>query len=201
MSTESKSGLWGPSLCGPGSSMNNTQALREGLPVLFSGLGIRTVLDAPCGDFNWMRGVKFDGLDSYIGADLQKEFIESNQTNYGNEKIKFMVGDIINDVLPQVDLVICRDCLVHLSLQEGMSAISNFVRSGSKYLATTSYWNVSQNIDAKVGGWEAQWRRINPELPPYSLGCPVATILERGPSCVYGMDDYGKMLSVWALQH
>lgn len=200
MTTEFKNGLWGPSECGPGSSMVNTQAIREQLPLVFRALGVYTVLDAPCGDFNWMRTVKHDGLDSYTGMDLNKEFIDANQKNYGNQSRTFVVGDIINSVLPKVDLIMCRDCLVHLSLQEGLSAVANFVRSGSSYLATTSYWNVSQNIDAKVGGWETQWRKINPELPPYNLGCPVMSIIERGPSCVHGMDDYGKMLSVWSLQ-
>ena len=191
--------LWGPSGCGPGSSMANTQAIREGLPPLLASLQIRTILDAPCGDFNWMRTIKYDALESYTGIDVHAPVIEANQAAYADGIRKFRVGNIITDALPKADLVICRDCLVHLALEEGLSAIENFKRSGSKYLATTSYWNVLQNVDCKVGGWETQWRKINPELPPYNLGCPLASIVERGPSCVYGMDDYGKLLSVWAL--
>jgi hypothetical protein len=48
---------WGDdeSVSGPGSSLTRTAKLRRELPALLQKVGARTLLDAPCGDFNWMK--------------------------------------------------------------------------------------------------------------------------------------------------
>ena len=53
------------SISGPGASLRHTEAIRRELPLLIERLGIRTLLDAPCGDFNWMKETKLR-LDRYI---------------------------------------------------------------------------------------------------------------------------------------
>ena len=47
----------GTSLSGPGSNAEETAGVRTVLPVLLSLMRVRTVLDVPCGDFNYMREV------------------------------------------------------------------------------------------------------------------------------------------------
>src|SRR4029077_7259276 len=51
--------LWGEpeSVSGPGSSLAETAALRRELPDLLAALGVRTLLDAPCGDCHWILGL------------------------------------------------------------------------------------------------------------------------------------------------
>ena len=46
------------SLSGAGSNLLYTENLRKELPKLFDIFNIKTVLDAPCGDMNWMRLVR-----------------------------------------------------------------------------------------------------------------------------------------------
>ena len=63
----------GTSLSGPGSNAEETVGLRTALPVLLSLLHIRSIIDVPCGDFNYMRavltapatppGIRYTGLD------------------------------------------------------------------------------------------------------------------------------------------
>jgi hypothetical protein len=50
------SNKWGASesLSGKGSSLEATSTLREHLEKLIAELGISSLLDIPCGDFNWM---------------------------------------------------------------------------------------------------------------------------------------------------
>ena len=55
---------------GPGSTVDGTTNLRRYLPTLFDEFSIRTVLDAPCGDFNWMKIVTEDCDIHYIGGDI-----------------------------------------------------------------------------------------------------------------------------------
>ncbi|MFE7121789.1 hypothetical protein ACFU99_40805, partial [Streptomyces sp. NPDC057654] len=56
---------------GNGSNLTQTATLRSELPGLLARLGVRTLLDIPCGDFYWMSRLDL-GTDthiSYIGAD------------------------------------------------------------------------------------------------------------------------------------
>src|ERR1700759_5255204 len=52
-----RANLWskGESASGPGSSLAYTHNLRTQLPDLLARFSIRTIYDAPCGDFNWMN--------------------------------------------------------------------------------------------------------------------------------------------------
>ena len=72
---------------------------------------VTSILDVPCGDFNWMQHVEFDGL--YRGADIVRELITENQARYGSDRRRFAVLDVTRDQLPASDLVLCRDCLNH----------------------------------------------------------------------------------------
>jgi len=54
---------WGSSesVSGLGSELKNTEVLVEFLGKLFRELGIQSVLDLPCGDFNWMKQMGLSG--------------------------------------------------------------------------------------------------------------------------------------------
>jgi hypothetical protein len=55
-------------------------------PILFEllpRLNVQTVLDAPCGDWNWMRLVDLSEVE-YIGADILRTVIERNRSNYSH---------------------------------------------------------------------------------------------------------------------
>ena len=53
--------LWNgkESVSGPGSTFDATRNIRASLPGLLERFSIRSVLDIPCGDFNWMQHVQF----------------------------------------------------------------------------------------------------------------------------------------------
>jgi hypothetical protein len=186
MTVESRSGL--------GSYLIETVAIREQLPVLVRELGVRTFLDAPCGDLNWMKQTNLE-VEKYIGIDL---LTDDNWWSYASLKREFLVGNILYFYLPRVDMIFCRDCLVHLSNASAIKALENFKRSGSKYLVATTYPNVRTNSD--LDGDMVGWRKVNLELPPFNLGNPLRIITEAGPRCEPGQDDFGKVLGVWSLQ-
>jgi hypothetical protein len=66
------------SVSGTGSELNRTYHLRRELPVLLSELKVRSLLDLPCGDFNWMAHVELGDI-RYVGADIIAELIDRNQ--------------------------------------------------------------------------------------------------------------------------
>lgn len=145
-----KENLWEckESVSGWGSTFVSTTSLRKYLPAIFEKYHIDSILDIPCGDYNWMKYVDKGNL-KYIGADIVEELIEINKTKYPG--IDFRVIDLTKDELPQVDLIFCKDCLQHLSYQNIFLAIENIKRSKSKYLLTTSYPLTIRNCDINTG--------------------------------------------------
>ncbi|MBW4634840.1 MAG: class I SAM-dependent methyltransferase [Iphinoe sp. HA4291-MV1] len=189
----SQSNLWESkeSVSGRGSELACTVTLRASLPGLFEELGVKSILDAPCGDFNWMRHIPLSNI-TYTGIDVVPEIIEQNQQQYGTSSIRFMTGDITSNDLPQADLIICRDCLVHLPFLYGCCALKQFKKSGARYLLITTYPETTKNIDTAIGSW----RSLNLCLPPFHFFPP--QLLLSDPS-----DDTGKnpdkSLGLWRL--
>src|SRR5208283_4999775 len=95
---------------------------------------------------------------------------------YATQKVSFRYINLLSDQMPTVDLVLCRDCLVHFSFLDIFTAIENIIRSGSKYLMTTTYYNIGRrNVDILTG----EWRPINLQLPPFNFPIPIALIDEQ----------------------
>lgn len=139
---------------GPGSSLKYTEHLRQQLPQLFEKFSVKSVLDAPCGDFNWMQHVVCDTDIRYIGADIVEQIVEDNQRAYGSSNISFRNLDIIADALPDTDLMICRDCLFHLSNRSIWKFLRNFASSNIPLLLTTTHINNGfDNSDTTDGGY------------------------------------------------
>ena len=187
-----KSGGWidSESKSGPGSRLEVTEAIREELPKLVADLSIKTFLDLPCGDFNWMQHVDL-GIDQYIGADIVQMVIDDNNQKYANEKRKFVTLDLLRDSLPQADILLCRDCLSHLNYEDINKALTNLQRSEITYFLTTTYYNIENNLNIVTG----QWRPLNFLLPPFNFSEPVRIIAEKSPSG--SSKRRGKSLGLW----
>ena len=54
---------------GGSSTLSATAAIRAALPRLLSDLGVAVLIDAPCGDFNWMRHVDLPVQNVYRRRD------------------------------------------------------------------------------------------------------------------------------------
>lgn len=185
---------WGDkhSVSGTGSNSEQSKVIVQALPALFSSLGVRTFLDLPCGDFYWMKDVDLTGIH-YTGGDLVPELVKQNQEKFGSDHIQFSRINLLVDRLPQVDLILCRDCLVHLSFAEGLRALRNIGASESTYLLTTTFPSHPDNRDILTGGW----RTLNLQAPPFSLPPPLQLINE---GCMEAPDVADKSLGLWKIE-
>jgi SAM-dependent methyltransferase len=180
------------SVSGPGSDHLQTDVIVRALPALFKELNVTSILDIPCGDLYWMNQVDMAGV-RYIGADIVREIVERNRTEHERESVRFMHLDIIKDDLPKVDLILCRDCLVHFSFENIFSALENIRRSGSAYLLATTFTGWAVNHDIMTG----EWRPLNLTAPPINLPPPIHTINE---GCTQDDGSYGdKSLGLWRI--
>ncbi len=162
------------SISGQGSSIKQTQVLREELPRVLHELGVKTLLDIPCGDFNWMRHVDFGDIQ-YIGGDIVNKLVVSNESKFAKDGIRFACLDLTRSRLPVADAVFCRDCLVHLNFKQCSAAIENIRRSGAEFFLTTTFVNRDSNIELK----NDIWRALNLCKAPFYFPKPLLYINEN----------------------
>ena len=163
------------------------------LIALFDRLAVRSIVDAPCGDFNWMRHVLAHRDLSYAGVDIVDALIAANIRSHASSNRRFLCADMTRAELPEGDLVLCRDGLVHLSFADARAAVRNFQRSGSRYLLATTFVARSTNTDVTTGGW----RVLNMEAAPFCFPAPLALVDER---CTHSEGIYrDKRLGLWEL--
>ncbi len=185
---------WGnaESVSGPGSTRERGAMVAPDIIALVKELGVRTLLDAPCGDFNWASELA-DAVESYFGVDIVEDLIARNARDYGDAKRVFRVCDLTRDALPKAELVLSRDCLVHFSYADAWAALRNFRRSGATYLLTTTFVDRATNENIRTGGW----RVLNLEAPPFAFPPPLALIDER---CTHTGGIYrDKRLALWKI--
>lgn len=161
-----KNNVWGDreSISGSGSNLHQTRELVAIISDVIAKLEVNTVLDLPCGDFNWMQKVDFANIQ-YIGGDIVPGVVEENNKKYKSANKTFKVLNVIKDSLPECDLLLCRDCFVHLSNENVIEALENIKRQKIKYLLTTSFPATKHNKNILTG----DWRPLNLELTPFSL--------------------------------
>ncbi|MFE9428906.1 class I SAM-dependent methyltransferase [Kitasatospora sp. NPDC006697] len=163
---------WGSpeSVSGPGSEIRQTEAVRAALSAVLARYPIRTVTDAGCGDVNWIRQVDgFDRLDGYVGLDVVLDLVQLNQERHGSKRISFRQADLSRDDIPTADLVIARDCLVHLTHHEVLAFLDRVAASRSTYLLATTYVGEAENRDTT----DTHWRPLNLQAAPFHLPEPV----------------------------
>jgi len=180
------------SLSGAGSNENTTQKIKHELQGFFKKKKIQSILDIPCGDWKWMSTMDFQQVN-YIGCDVVKEMIEKNSRLYARDNIKFMVKSLIDDDLPNADLIIVRDLLVHLDTSDILKCLENIKRNNFEYIAITNYPTLkSQHKDKILGD---KWRPINLSMEPFSLIDPEYNLDDTS---MIQDHDKEKYLSVWS---
>ena len=181
------------SFSGPGSDSDQTQEIRKQIPLLIKKLGIRKFLDIPCGDFNWFSKMELN-LESYTGGDIVSDIVYRNQSLFAGKNRRFIKIDLMHDPLPEADILLCRDCLVHFSNVDIQKSIENLKRSKIRYVLTTTFVKCNKNTDIVTG----DWRIINLQKPPFSLPAPMLLINEN---CAEGDGTYAdKCLGLWAVE-
>ena len=181
------------SISGVGSGTEQTQSITNALSLLINDMSIKSVLDIPCGDFKWMKKVDLTGV-RYTGADIVDALVSNNSEHYGIiPDREFIVLDLIRDQLPEDDLLIVRDCLVHLSFYDAIAAIQNIRSSGCRYLLATTFPECRINYDITTGGW----RRLNLRKEPFCFPDP---ILEINENCTEEDGSYrDKSMALWEI--
>jgi SAM-dependent methyltransferase len=101
---------------GDGTVNPNTDRYITFLNEFIAQHGVRSILDIGCGDFRIMRQVvEANPQLHFTGADVVDDLVERNNRQFGNERIRFVCLDAIEDELPAAQLCTVRQVLQHLS--------------------------------------------------------------------------------------
>ena len=165
-SEESRSGI--------GSEIKNTKEVLKALEHFIKEFKIKSIIDIPCGDYNWMSSMDMRNL-KYQVHDIVKQLITDNKKKFNNSNISFFHSDITNSKLGKADLMLVSECLVHFSFEDIKKSIFRIKQSRSKYLMTTSFVNVDKNMDI----YSADWRPINLEKDKFNFPKPLMTYNEK----------------------
>jgi hypothetical protein len=120
---------------GPGSLGLRAEAAKKALGQAIAHVGAKRVVDAGCGSCSWQLAAIPDDVE-YLGFDA-REF--DTWTKHCS------VMDIVEDQLPQADLVIVRDVFIHMTNAEIIALIEN-VRRASRYMLATTNGNTTQFV-------------------------------------------------------
>jgi hypothetical protein len=187
-----RTNLWGSdeTRSGLGSGRQTTALLRSRLLAVLRQTQTRVLLDVPCGDFNWIADVA-DSVDAYIGGDIVGDIVDSNKARFEQGARTFRRLDLTRDALPACDLVLCRDCLVHLSFANVSAALVNIAGCEARWMVMTTFPGISVNVDIDDG----DWRPLNFERAPFGLPPPRAIINEGCEEAGGAYSD--KSLGLW----
>ena len=126
--------------------------------------------------------------------------IVQNRKRHSSPHREFYTADVVQENLPTVDLILCRDCLAHLPIVDVSAAIENFRSSHSHYLAATTFPGTRKNTDNSTWRVNAapprpfqpgDYRALNLQLAPFYLPEPIEIVDEHNKD--------GKMLGIWEL--
>ena len=101
-----KRNLWESkeSVSGKGSEKAAVQSIIKELPLILEKYGIKSLIDAPCGDYLWMSTLKFK-FEKYLGVDIVSDLILKNKEKYAASTINFECADITDYEFPDFDAV------------------------------------------------------------------------------------------------
>ena len=153
----------GKGMSGSGSTLEITREYRAYVESFIKKNAVKSVVDAGCGDWTFSSAMDW-GDASYLGVDIASDVIEAVRKKHEQDKIRFVVGDITED-LPAADLLISKDVLQHLSNELIHKFIKNNLKRGKyKWIILTNDRS-RKNRDIRPG----EYRMINLTTSPFNV--------------------------------
>lgn len=123
-----QAGGWGGRGSGGGSDPLGARPYCEFVFDYIKDLGIESVVDVGCGDWQmWPDGAFLDG-PRYVGLDVASSVVQRNLRLFGNANRTFAHMDGVEDSLPPADLMLCKEVVQHLSNDDTFALLERAIR-------------------------------------------------------------------------
>ena len=182
---------------GNGSLPEQTAELIKNIPHIIKCYNITTLLDVPCGDFEYMKYI-YSKIPNYIGGDISENVINRNRSIYPD--IDFRIINLKDDPLPQCDCILIRDLFVHLTYKEIKQCVQNIKKHNIKYILTTTFTLTGiirepNRTDIVISPEYVFWQPINLQLAPLNFPKPLYLLNEKCTEAHNNFKD--KSLGLW----
>jgi hypothetical protein len=179
------------SASGVGSKLDAARPCLDLLDQTIRELGITSIVDMGCGDWNWMshgRWYRESWPIRYAGWEAHDGLVERLNRAFARPGVEFSLTDATQADLEPVNLVICRDILFHMPVKMARRLLKK-IRLSARYLLTTTFPAVTENegpaVYLPIPGWG--FYPINADIGPFNLG-PFKIADVEEPQCgVSGM--------------
>jgi SAM-dependent methyltransferase len=150
---------------GAGSLPQSTEIYRAFLKDFMTKNGVRSVVDAGCGDWQSSQLIDWNDID-YLGIDVSSVAL-SNTKRFAKDGVRFVEGDARTLDLPEADLLIMKDVLQHWSNRDIMAIIPQFRKFRHCLITNGATEEVKAyvNKDMPAGGY----RPVDLSQPPFSI--------------------------------
>eukprot|EP00746_Dinoflagellata_sp_MGD_P167675 gnl/MRDRNA2_/MRDRNA2_98504_c0_seq1.p1 gnl/MRDRNA2_/MRDRNA2_98504_c0~~gnl/MRDRNA2_/MRDRNA2_98504_c0_seq1.p1 ORF type:complete len:829 (+),score=138.53 gnl/MRDRNA2_/MRDRNA2_98504_c0_seq1:70-2556(+) len=182
---------------------SNTKNVRKCLQNAITKFNITSMLDASCGDGSWQHLIPSikEKRVTYVGGDINIKALEHAKMNEDNQAsgMDYFLFDSVHFPLRRpFDLILFRDVIEHLQIDDALTSLLNFKESQSTYIAVT-YWPQTHK-DANKAAYllekgDVAWYETNLLLPPFNFPKPLISCEndDEGPNT-------GKsLLGIWRL--
>lgn len=180
-------------------NISTTSSIRECLGRVLFEYKVDSILDVPSGDGSWQHLVPGIANITYVGGDININALETAKSKRENAEMEFFLFDAVHFPLRRAfDLVLFRDVVEQMNIQDALTALLNFKTSGSKWLAATYWPRSSAQVNRAAYHLDAAgWYETNLQAEPFNFPEPSFRCENDDP----GTPHRGKsMLGVWRLK-
>jgi SAM-dependent methyltransferase len=151
---------------GTGSTIDSTIVYTTYLQRFMKEHGIKSVIDAGCGDWEFSSTIDWTGID-YKGYDIVASVIADDTKKYGTPTIQFFVGNILDPKLPAADLLVSKDVLQHLPNADVKVFLEQLPKYKHVLLTNGTDWRTltADNVDIALG----DYRVLDLTRPPFGI--------------------------------
>lgn len=164
---------------GPGSIPQINRPYIVFLEAFVRNNNVRRIIDIGCGDFQLMKSVDVGAIE-YIGYDLVPQVIEANRHQHKRKSLSFCEMPSSPEELPEGDLAIVKDVLIHLDNRTCHSLLNALLNKNRFVITVNNRTNDANAYNKEIVSGE--FRPVDVSLPP--LNFPSATVLRYSRDCM-----------------
>jgi SAM-dependent methyltransferase len=148
---------------GPGSGEEYTRPYRAALHRFLQANAIKSVADVGCGDWQSTQFIDWHGA-TYIGYDVVPSVVEANREKFARPNVAFEPMPDDYRQIAEVDLILCKDVLQHLSLAHAEELLSA-LQHRARYVLITNCVVPEERLNLEIG--DGDWRPLDISRDPF----------------------------------
>lgn len=151
---------------GPGSIRKFNVPFLEYITQILREHNVRTIVDVGCGDFQMFTQFDFRPA-RYLGLDVAGSVVERNQRKFGNFDVRFAIMPTNLSDLPEADLYIIKDVLIHLDNKTSVEIALSAVSKSNYVVFVNNVSNDAMDYNREIG--IGDFRPVDVSLAPFDL--------------------------------